>query len=556
MEKKENTTKINPDDLLDILFKKKMEGGDSLTEVKDCETIKELYDLVSAVYVQFGNAVELTDVLTSLKEKNEVTPEIEQLTLSAIEKIKTYRAGLLEKSHMGQCFDMALYSYLTLVDNMAKAGEEYEWLRAKVSELARETAFLFEALYPGRDAQAIEALTDPYSLEKVMKGEELTSTDPVTLDKDEAYKMFDLCEKLAAEMRKKPDADPADLVEAFIRSEYKSESNELQQRYATLGNRLFDISDRQYQFALSVRPESAASILPVPDDIMSRLKFDEKTGQLSITDENNEALNVMFGKLKSWTSKEKVTASDFMFLRTALTALYKNPEFIDADKVTIKRSELGKHMGADLSAGKAANILAKFKPLEKLIGLTPDGSIYRVFTFLKYEASTDSYSFACPFINRVILNLEEKNQVEYKSKTKGLVSYNAPHINFLLHSTLHKERNERAIEIVMALTNLMLQRAGEYTRKPTGRDRFDAHIKYSTLISYCPLLEASLENCPDKAHKNRILKSAFTKAATLLKEKTDAYTYFENLKISNMSVTNSTLDETIRISFTGIHRAE
>lgn len=226
MEKKENATKINPDDLLDILFKKKMEGGDSLTEVKDCETIKELYDLVSAVYVQFGNAVEITDVLTSLKEKNEVSPEIEQLTLSAIEKIKTYRAGLLEKSHMGQCFDMALYSYLVLVDNMAKAGEEYEWLRAKVSELARETAFLFEALYPGRDAQAIEALTDPYSLEKVMKGEELTSTDPVTLDKDEAYKMFDLCEKLAAEMSKKPDADPADLVEAFIRSEYKSESDE------------------------------------------------------------------------------------------------------------------------------------------------------------------------------------------------------------------------------------------------------------------------------------------------------------------------------------------
>ena len=102
----------------------------------------------------------------------------------------------------------------------------------------------------------------------------------------------------------------------------------------------------------------------------------------------------------------------------------------------------------------------------------------------------------------------------------------------------------------------ILQRAGETTRKPTGRDRFDVHIKYRTLISYCPLLAASLEESPDMSNKNRILKSAFSKAAALLREQTDAYTYFENLRISDMIVTNKTLDEVINASFTGIRHTD
>lgn len=379
------------------------------------------------------------------------------------------------------------------------------------------------------------------------------------LTPDEWETVKSICEKIRAIYEKDESRDPDAIIAEYVYAEFDhpvEEETEPPTSFAALGNRIFDISDRQYQFALSVRPESDASVLPVPADIMDRLKFDEKTGQLSVTDETNEALSTLSGRLESWTSKEKVTASDFMFLRTALTALYKNPEFINADRVTIKRSELGKHMGANLAAGNAVDVLARLKPLEKLIGRTPDGSIYRVFTFLKYDSSTDSYSFACPFINQVILRLEDKNQVEYKTKTKGIAAYKAPHINFLLHSTLHKERNKRAVEIVMALTNLFLQRAGETTRKPTGRDRFDVHIKYRTLITYCPLLSASLEDCPDMANKNRILKSAFTKAATLLKEQTDAYTYFENLKISDMIVTNKTLDEVINASFTGIRHAD
>lgn len=422
---------------------------------------------------------------------------------------------------------------------------------------ALTSALLMIARHPDADHAFFKAiLGDIQDYTKRKSYPKFQERKPLT--QDEKDELSEICSSILSICSESPGTTPYQAVIKLVCRDCNQQTlrNAQPTRFATLGDRILDISDRQYQFALSVRPESAASVLPVPEDIMPRLKFDDKTGQLSITDENNEALSTLYGRLENWTSREKVTASDFMFLRTALTALYKNREFIDADRVTIKRSDLGKHMGANLTAGNAVDVLARLKPLEKLIGRTPDGSIYRVFTFLKYDSATDSYSFACPFINQVILRLEDKNQVKYKSKTKGLVSYNAPHINFLLHSTLHKERNKRAVEIVMALTNLMLQRAGEYTRKPTGRDRFDAHIKYSTLISYCPLLEASLEDSTDKANKNRILKSAFAKAAVLLKEQTDAYTYFENLTVSDMRVTNSTLDETIRISFTGIHRAD
>lgn len=95
---------------------------------------------------------------------------------------------------------------------------------------------------------------------------------------------------------------------------------------------------------------------------------------------------------------------------------------------------------------------------------------------------------------------------------------------------------------------------------PPRRDRISdcrgaRRSGYRTLISYCPLLAASLEDCNRPANRNRILQTAFSKAEVLLREQTDAYTYFENLKISSMIVTNKTLDEVINASFTGIRHA-
>ncbi len=440
-------------------------------------------------------------------------------------------------------------------EELVKAGDPAALARLA---LIGQCSQLISAINACADHDFFKATFDHLS-ERVRKKQFPAYTQSPELVQEEWDIVQKVCEGVKAIRDKEPCLDADAIIAKFVYAEFDhpvEEEAEPPTSFAALGNRIFDISDRQYQFALSVRPESDASVLPVPADIMERLKFDEKTGQLSITDETNEALSTLSGRLESWTSKEKVTASDFMFLRTALTALYKNPEFIGADRVTIKRSELGKHMGANLAAGNAVDVLTRLKPLEKLIGRTPDGSIYRVFTFLKYDSTTDSYSFACPFINQIILRLEDKNQVEYKTKSKGIASYKAPHINFLLHSTLHKERNKRAVEIVMALTNLFLQRAGETTRKPTGRDRFDVHIKYRTLISYCPLLAASLEDCDRPANRNRILQTAFSKAEELLREQTDAYTYFENLKISSLIVTNKTLDEVIKASFTGIRHAD
>ena len=442
-------------------------------------------------------------------------------------------------------------------------------------------AWYVSALYPEANYDFYRTLIDGvHDYVSHRTHPKLANQPPLT--PDEREQIEEAAVRLRAIYDENPSTHPTDILYMFVSERYpdaeeapeedvqeevepettqeepveKKNPPKLPPRYATLGNRLFDISDRQYQFALSVRPESEASVLPVPEDIMERLEFDEETGQLSITDENNKALSTLSGRLEKWTSKEKVTASDFMFLRTALTAVYRNRETIDQNFVTIKRSELGKHMGANLTATNAVDVIARLKPLEKLIGRTPDGSIYRVFSFLKYDADTETYSFACPFINQVVLRLEDKNQVEYKTKTKGIAAYNAPHINFLLHSTLHKERNKRAVQIVMAITNLLLQRAGETTRKPTGRDCFEAHIRYSTLISYCPMLAASLEECKRPANRNRILQSAFTKAQDLLRTQTDAYSHFENLKIPDLIVTNSTLEETIRITFTGIKRAD
>lgn len=422
-------------------------------------------------------------------------------------------------------------------------------------DIAGQCAFLMSALHPDSDHSFFRAsIGDMPSYTKV-KGYPVFTPAPDVTDEERA-EIAAIWEGVRPLYEKDTSRPAAEIMAQYVFAKYAPvEEKDTDTNYAKLGKRLITISDKDYQFSLDPRPGSPAYVQPLPKDVMAGLSFDENTGVLSSANSTDAALKVLYGTLENRNTSEIISKHDFLFLRTALTAIYKNFESIDQNYVTVKRTELGKHLGINLAAGNTIDVVAKMKPLENLIGRTPDGSWWRVFVSMGYNQQTDSFTFACPFINRIVLNLEETNRKETKTKSRGLVTYSAPHYNFLLHSSISKERNVRAVEIVTALTNLMLQRAGSTTKKSNGAEPFKAHIKYSTLISYCEHIQTYLVECEDKSNKNKMLKTAFTKAYDLLKPdgKTDAHLYFLNLKIPQMLPTCATLDKSIEITFDGIN---
>lgn len=197
-------------------------GEDTMKQTDSQEVVRQTYELVATIYSVCGSADDLTLSIDHLKEQgHEIAPEVERLALDAIEKVRAHRAALLDGSHMGQGFLIALTSYLQMIDNMAKSGQPYEWLRSKVAELAKETAYLYESIVPGRDAEALRHLMDTEDFGRALRGEDLTSPAAVTLTKDECYDVMELCEKLASMLENDQSADPSALVDAFISSEYK-----------------------------------------------------------------------------------------------------------------------------------------------------------------------------------------------------------------------------------------------------------------------------------------------------------------------------------------------
>lgn len=422
-------------------------------------------------------------------------------------------------------------------------------------DIAGQCAFLMSALHPDSDHAFFKASIGEMPNFTKTKSYPVFTQAPDVTDEERA-EITAIWEGVKPIYEKDTSRPAAEIIAQYIFIKYAPiEEKDSATSYAKLGKRLITISDKDYQFALDPRLGSPAYVQPLPKDVMSGLSFDDKTGILSSANSTDAALKVLYGTLEDRNTSDIISKHDFLFLRTALTAIYKNPESIDQNYVTVKRTELGKHLGINLSAGNTIDVVAKMKPLENLIGRTPDGSWWRVFVSMGYNQQTDSFTFACPFINRIVLNLEETNRKETKTKSKGLVTYSAPHYNFLLHSSISKERNVRAVEIVTAITNLLLQRAGSTTKKRNGEEPFKAHIKYSTLISYCEHIQTYLVECKDNSNKNKMLKAAFAKAYDLLKPdgKTDAHLYFLNLKIPQMLPTCATLDKTIEITFDGIN---
>ena len=197
--------------------------------------------------------------------------------------------------------------------------------------------------------------------------------------------------------------------------------------------------------------------------------------------------------------------------------------------------------------------------MESMVGVLPNGDMYRALSFQKYDAENKTLTYSSPLLFKM-------HDLSYPGDSRTSRA-----VNRLMHSNAANDP-PAALELTHAILSGLLERG---TSKEKGRKETEYKIKYSTLIfQNCPQLAHDLAEIDRRGHldpdneeyiqyplqyKNAILKRVFNKASEIIFKKSDAFSYWVNLKFNPtdkktgyiLAPTQSTLDRNLVITHEG-----
>lgn len=199
---------------------------------------------------------------------------------------------------------------------------------------------------------------------------------------------------------------------------------------------------------------------------------------------------------------------------------------------------------ADTPAQEARlqDLMKIIQPFDGLVGKTPDGSFYRVLSFSKYDAESDTMTLNSPYLYKV-----RENALKLQIKE------NHSPLNLLFHSTVAKERNHEAVELANRILAGLLRRG----TTPNSKGLVEWEAKYKTLIEDCPQLYNALADIEKNSEKhktqryNNKLRNTFRTAFKIIEEQSDAPCYYLDLKIDKSCPTKSMLRNKLKITHKG-----
>ena len=170
----------------------------------------------------------------------------------------------------------------------------------------------------------------------------------------------------------------------------------------------------------------------------------------------------------------------------------------------------------------ARNIIMSYQTVLGIMGGTKNPSIYPVMLYTGYDADSNIVTFTSPYMNVLIMRmLYQSVQRDRQGKPKLTTSgkpFMLPTHSYLVKSSIMKEKNKRAVEIVCIIVTL-IEQAGDNI----------PHISAQTIIDRVPDLKDALETATKPSNKNLILKRAFSKAWELLKTQTGLEKAYRNI---------------------------
>jgi hypothetical protein len=217
-------------------------------------------------------------------------------------------------------------------------------------------------------------------------------------------------------------------------------------------------------------------------------------------------------------------------------------------------------MGIEVSKGNAPDIMGKLHSFENCVGIMPGTqTVSKLFSIIQLDMKNQTMTFAVPYIMRLFEVLGEKNHIEKKTRKGALIDYQQPYHNTLVHSSIAKERNKTAVELVYLITTGLLQRGYipdiQTYRKKGAKTQYPERVTYSisfrSLINDAPLLRGRIQSYKDVSNKNNALRRAFEKAYQLIDKKTDAAEWFVDLHGNRIIPTMATLDDELIFTHNG-----
>ena len=221
---------------------------------------------------------------------------------------------------------------------------------------------------------------------------------------------------------------------------------------------------------------------------------------------------------------------------------------------TIYMPSLLKMLGYKPNCGKDEEdaIFEKIRDLEDIFGgcekrRSGKRAFYNYLPVMKVmgrDEDENTISFVSPYINDVIRRIlddsRQKNKDGSPRKMRSGEPFMNPSHSYLVKSTIAKEKNKRAVEIVFALA-VLVDQAGNGT----------PNIRVQTLVDRCPNLKAALDAAPNAKRKNAILQRAFSRAWQLMEEQTIIRGAYEEVELPTLIPTTRKMQDVIRIGPNG-----
>lgn len=190
--------------------------------------------------------------------------------------------------------------------------------------------------------------------------------------------------------------------------------------------------------------------------------------------------------------------------------------------VTVYVPDLAAILGKkrNLSKNDITSIIEKTSSFQTIYGVIKDpdrpngiGTAVPLLVWMGYDAESNTIRFASPYMTRLIkriynVSIRKDRKGSPQLKKDGTPLLDVSH-SYLVKSSIVKERNKRAVEIVMVVVTT-IEQSGKNT----------PHLKASTILNRIPQLKKTYDDTPTK-HKNRVLARAFKKAWELLETQTN-----------------------------------
>lgn len=234
-----------------------------------------------------------------------------------------------------------------------------------------------------------------------------------------------------------------------------------------------------------------------------------------------------------------------------LDDMINDPNFIDHPVSFYVPSLLEKMgYGSNYNKAMAQALVNKLMSYTSILGIMQEKKLGRTFDvqlpvmqFRRYWEATNNIAFSSPYLNLLVLRiLRTAIQTDDHGKPKRKKSgrpFTLPSNTYLVRSSIMKERNKRAAEVVCIIVTL-IEQAGDNT----------PNIKFQTIIDRCPDLDNALK-AATPTDRDKILRRTFSKAWELLRTQTRLTETYKNIQLPTAIPTMSMLDDVLRFPHDG-----